>query len=86
MLQKVIFTQKSFKITKINGIEKHGFGVDLRQNHPGGGMHCFFYGAFSTKWVEHPPTFLGDPEISVPVARKGVCTFIIQAFLVGNLF
>ena len=34
MLQKVIFTQKSFKITQINAIEKHGFGVDLRQNHP----------------------------------------------------
>ena len=34
MLQKIIFTQKNFKNTKINGIEKHGFGVHLRQNHP----------------------------------------------------
>ena len=26
--------QKNFKISKINGIEKHGFGVCLRQIHP----------------------------------------------------
>ncbi len=31
MLQNVIYNQKSFKISKINGIEKHGFGVRLRQ-------------------------------------------------------
>ena len=36
MLQNVICNQKSFKISKINGIEKHGFGVYLRQIHPRG--------------------------------------------------
>ena len=34
VLQNVIYTQKNFKINKINGIEKHGFGVRLRQIHP----------------------------------------------------
>ena len=34
MLQNVIYNQNSFKIGKINGIEKHGFGVRLRQIHP----------------------------------------------------
>ena len=55
----VTFTQKSFKIIKINGIEKHGFGVRLRQIHPRGtaeahavpGPLLFFSALLSCKTV-----------------------------------